>query len=203
MKARPGDRIVLAASHVGEPTRDGRVVEARGADGGPPFVVEWSDGHTGIIYPGPGAVLRVSGADEPVPAAGTVSSGNGAPAMETSAPQHETLPEAQAMTGEHGSSALASRSGGQLPHVRDWTVRITIFEGGDDTSAQAVLVADAPEHLRARGESHRSQRDRMSPEIGDEVAVARALRHLADQLMTAAEDDIAASTGEDVYVRRS
>lgn len=227
MKARAGDRIVLAASHVGEPTRDGRVVETRGDDGGPPFVVEWSDGHTGLIFPGPGAVLRVSTMDDPVPAGAepvsaaertvTASEQTATAAEQTvtaadqtsTAAEEPTTAAGQPATPAHEQSpaghdqAPAVRSGGTLPHVRDWTVRITIFEGGDDTSAQAVLVADAPDHLRALGESHRSARDRMSPEIGDEVAVARALRHLADQLMTAAEDDIAAATGEDAYVRRT
>lgn len=178
MKARVGDHIVLAASHVGEPTRDGRVTEVRGADGGPPFVVEWADGRTGVIYPGPGAVLRVEHPDE-------------APAE---APTEKAAP---------GPVASTRRTDDGRPHLREWSVRITIFEGGADTSAQAVLLADAPEHLRAVGESHRSDQDRSVPEIGDEVAVARALRHLADRLMSAADDDIAALTGEDVYVRRS
>ncbi|SOC52376.1 dsRBD fold-containing protein [Ornithinimicrobium cerasi] len=199
MKARAGDRIVLAASHVGEPTRDGRVVETRGDDGGPPFVVEWSDGHTGLIFPGPGAVLRVSTMDDPVPAGAEPVS---AAEQTVTAARQPATPADDPVPAGH-EQAPAVRSGGTLPHVRDWTVRITIFEGGDDTSAQAVLVADAPDHIRAHGESHRSARDRMSPEIGDEVAVARALRHLADQLMTAAEDDIAAATGEDAYVRRT
>ncbi|WP_202613638.1 dsRBD fold-containing protein [Ornithinimicrobium cerasi] len=220
MKARAGDRIVLAASHVGEPTRDGRVVETRGDDGGPPFVVEWSDGHTGLIFPGPGAVLRVSTMDDPVPTgaepvsagAGPVSAAEqtvtasdqtGTAAAQTATAAGQPATPADDPVPVSAEQAPAVRSGGTLPHVRDWTVRITIFEGGDDTSAQAVLVADAPDHLRALGESHRSARDRMSPEIGDEVAVARALRHLADQLMTVAEDDIAAATGEDAYVRRS
>jgi hypothetical protein len=30
----------------------------KGEGGSPPYVVEWSDGHTGIIHPGPGSVLR-------------------------------------------------------------------------------------------------------------------------------------------------
>lgn len=37
--------------------------------------------------------------------------------------------------------------------------------------------------------------------IGDEVAVARALRHLADSLLARAESDIEAATGADAYVR--
>ncbi|GAA5161288.1 dsRBD fold-containing protein [Ornithinimicrobium tianjinense] len=175
MKARVGDHIVLAGSRVGEPTRDGRVTEVRGADGGPPFVVEWADGRTGVIYPGPGAVLRVEHADDAPPA-------------------HDDAP---------GPVASPRRTDDGRPHLREWSVRITIFEGGADTSAQAVLLSDAPEHLRAVGQSHRSDDDRSVPEIGDEVAVARALRHLADRLMSAADDDIAAMTGEDVYVRRS
>ena len=59
MRAHVGDRIVLAAEHIDEPTRDGEVLEVRGADGGPPFVVRWADGHTGLIYPGPGSVLHL------------------------------------------------------------------------------------------------------------------------------------------------
>lgn len=89
------------------------------------------------------------------------------------------------------------------PHVREWTVRLSIFETGDDTTAHAVLVAGDLGHLRAEGRSHRSERDRPAREIGDEVAVARALRHLADELMSTVDSEIAAETGEDVYVRRS
>ena len=30
------------------------------------------------------------------------------------------------------------------PHVREWQVRVSIFESGDDTSANVVLVTEAP-----------------------------------------------------------
>lgn len=165
MRAFPGARIVMAATHVGEPTRDGRVVEVRGEDGGPPYVVEWSDGHTGLLFPGPGSVLHVS---EP-----------------------------------HEDTGQAPASAGQSGHVREWTVRISIYEAGDDTHAQAVLLGDSPQHLRAAGDSHRSPDDPVVPEIGDEVAAGRALRHLAERLLVTADDDIAAVTGEDAHVRRS
>ena len=179
MRANTGDRIVLAGKHVGEPTRDGRVVEARGPDGGPPYVVEWSDGHTGVIYPGPGAVLRVTGPGE-------------------------EEPQATAGSSAHEGAAAAGTEGGEQPApTHEWTVRVSIYESDDDTSARAVLVADVPKPLVATGESHRSSRDAPAPEIGDEVAVARALRHLADTLMATAEDDIAARTGEDAQVRRT
>lgn len=176
MKARVGDRIILAADHVDQPTRDGKIVEVRGADGGPPFLVAWSDGHTGLIFPGPGSVLRIGHAEEPESVA--------------PAPAASPAPPAGSRSADAGPA-----------HVREWQVRVSIFESGDDTSATVVLLADAPEHLSARGEARRSTDDTSVPEIGDEVAVARALRHLADKLMEAAETDIEMLTGEEAHVR--
>jgi hypothetical protein len=37
------------------------VIEVRGRDGGPPYVVRWSDGHEGLTYPGPDAHVLESG----------------------------------------------------------------------------------------------------------------------------------------------
>ena len=58
MEARVGDRITMAAEHVGQSTREGVIREVKGEGGAPPYVVEWADGHTGLIHPGPGSVLR-------------------------------------------------------------------------------------------------------------------------------------------------
>lgn len=56
MKAVVGDRIVIRPRHLDEPVRDGEIVEVHGADGGPPYLVRWSDdGHTALLYPGPDA----------------------------------------------------------------------------------------------------------------------------------------------------
>ena len=163
MKASTGDRIILAGALVDQPTRSGEVLET-GAEGGPPYLVKWEDGHTSSMFPGPGALLRVV---EGEPHA----SGEVVP-----------LPEAGSM--------------------RQWNVRITIFERGDDTKATVALLADSPEALTARGSSHRGHDDPENPLIGDEVAVARALRQLADQLLETAEHEIERSTGEpDVMVR--
>lgn len=54
MEAHVGDRIVIHSLHVGEPPRDGEIIEVRGSDGGPPYLVRWSDGHESLVYPGPG-----------------------------------------------------------------------------------------------------------------------------------------------------
>lgn len=162
MKAAVGDRIVMAGEQVDRPTRDGEIVEVQGADGSPPFRVRWSDGHSGLIYPGPGSVLRLESA-------------TGADQEATDA---EPTSPADAATVAH-----------------QWTVRISVFEG-DDTTARAVLVADPLDDVRGTGTSHRRASDPPQARIGDEVAVARALRHLADQLLERAAVDIGDSTGE-------
>jgi hypothetical protein len=91
---------------------------------------------------------------------------------------------------------------GQPGHVRTWRVEVQIFEAGDDTSARAVLLAESPMPIEARGRAHRNPHDRSVPEIGDEVAVARALRRLADQLLSTAAADIADVEGHPVQLPR-
>lgn len=53
MRARAGDRIVIAGHVVGEHERDCEVLEASSTDGGPPYRVRWSDtGREGLFSPG-------------------------------------------------------------------------------------------------------------------------------------------------------
>jgi hypothetical protein len=78
------------------------------------------------------------------------------------------------------------------PHVTTWTVTVQVYEHGDETAARAVLHAGADSDLVGRGTAHRNPADAVVPEIGDEVAVARALHQLADTLLSAAHDDIQA-----------
>ena len=59
MRASVGDRIVVRGHKVGEHNRDGEVLEVRGDDGAPPYVVRWaSDGHESTFYPGTDAVIE-------------------------------------------------------------------------------------------------------------------------------------------------
>lgn len=76
-------------------------------------------------------------------------------------------------------------------HVRTWKVTVHVFEHGADTSACAVLIADSGIPLEAHGAARRNPADPEVPEVGDEVAVARALHRLADSLMDAARADMA------------
>lgn len=42
---------------VGERERSGVITEVHGPDGGPPYIVRFDDGHTGLVFPGPDAVV--------------------------------------------------------------------------------------------------------------------------------------------------
>jgi hypothetical protein len=59
MQANVGDRIVIHGHRSGEPDRDGEVLEVRGADGTPPYLVRWGDsGHEAIFFPGSDATVQ-------------------------------------------------------------------------------------------------------------------------------------------------
>lgn len=61
MHAHVGDRLVVEGSKVGTPIREGEVLEVRGPDGTPPYVVKWNDGHEGLTFPGPDAHIVAKG----------------------------------------------------------------------------------------------------------------------------------------------
>jgi hypothetical protein len=57
--AEPGDRLVIHGHHLGEPERDAEILEVRGADGGAPFLVRWTDtGQKTLVYPGTDASVE-------------------------------------------------------------------------------------------------------------------------------------------------
>jgi len=58
MDANVGDRIVVRGHQVGDGDRRGEIVEVHGADGAPPYVVRWSDGHQGLFFPGSDATVE-------------------------------------------------------------------------------------------------------------------------------------------------
>jgi hypothetical protein len=58
LKARPGDRLVIHAHHLGEHVRDAEILEATGPEDGPPFRVRWSDtGEETLHFPGSDATV--------------------------------------------------------------------------------------------------------------------------------------------------
>ena len=76
------------------------------------------------------------------------------------------------------------------PAAKTWHIRLEIAELGGSTSATATLDTGAGTHLAASGVAHHNPRDPEVPEIGDEVAAARALSHLAHVLLETAATDL-------------
>ncbi len=58
MQAAVGDRLHVHGNIVGHPDRVGEIVEVHGAGGEPPFLVRFDDGHTGLVFPGPDAIIE-------------------------------------------------------------------------------------------------------------------------------------------------
>lgn len=81
--------------------------------------------------------------------------------------------------------------------MSSWHIRVDVFEEGGRTTAHAVLTDDEGGTLETRGRAQLLDGMPNVPEIGDEVAVARSLRLLADRLLGLASDDVAGATGAD------
>ncbi|MEU7909222.1 DUF1876 domain-containing protein [Actinoplanes sp. NPDC049118] len=79
---------------------------------------------------------------------------------------------------------------------------ITISEHEDErrTRAVAVLRTDARSPLRGEGEARRRPSDTEVPEIGDELATARALADLTYKLMDVTVGDIEQFTGRPMHL---
>jgi hypothetical protein len=86
--------------------------------------------------------------------------------------------------------------------MRQWTVDIEIDEVEDErtTHAQARLRTDG-EQLTGRGTAYRHPDDVEVPQIGDELATARALSELAHRLVLAAAEDIEEVTHHPTHLR--
>jgi hypothetical protein len=52
MRAIVGDRLRFHGRRVGAADRLGQIIEVRGSDGQPPYLVEFDDGHRSEVYPG-------------------------------------------------------------------------------------------------------------------------------------------------------
>ncbi|TNC21669.1 DUF1918 domain-containing protein [Amycolatopsis alkalitolerans] len=52
MRATVGDQILVHGRTVGSGERHGEIVEVRGEEGRPPYLVRFADGHEGLVFPG-------------------------------------------------------------------------------------------------------------------------------------------------------
>jgi len=81
MQAAVGDRLHIRGSSVGQPDKCGEIVEVHGKAGEPPYLVRFDDGHTGLVFPGPDALIehpaRASGARKAASGAKSAARGKG------------------------------------------------------------------------------------------------------------------------------
>jgi hypothetical protein len=84
--------------------------------------------------------------------------------------------------------------------AKQWTVDVFISEHEEErvTRAEARLHTGDRTDLRGIGTARRNPHDREVPEIGDELAVSRALGDLARRLREATAADIEQLTDEPV-----
>ncbi|PVZ06333.1 DUF1876 domain-containing protein [Actinomycetospora cinnamomea] len=87
-------------------------------------------------------------------------------------------------------------------HTEDWTANIHIEEQERTTHAVARLHTRDATSLEGHGTARRNPSDRDVPEIGAELAVARALLDLQHRLLEAALLDIEQATGEPAHLTR-
>jgi hypothetical protein len=86
--------------------------------------------------------------------------------------------------------------------MKRWSVEIFIGEDDGRTYAEARLHTELGDRLLGVGRAWLSPADHDVPEIGDEVAVARALSELSTRLLDSAAGDIEAVTQQEVHLPR-
>lgn len=52
MQASNGERLIIHGKTVGSPERRAEILEVRGENGAPPYLVRFDDGHESLIFPG-------------------------------------------------------------------------------------------------------------------------------------------------------
>lgn len=60
MQATVGDRLHVHSNSVGNPDRVAEILEVRGDEGSPPYLVRFPDGHETLVFPGPDSVVEHS-----------------------------------------------------------------------------------------------------------------------------------------------
>ena len=63
MRAIIGDRIIIRGRTVETPDKHGEIIEVRGPDGQPPYLVRFGEGHQSVVYPGADFVVERTDTD--------------------------------------------------------------------------------------------------------------------------------------------
>ncbi len=51
MRAEVGDELTVRGVRQGDGDRHGEIIRIDGADGAPPYLVRWRDGHESVFFP--------------------------------------------------------------------------------------------------------------------------------------------------------
>jgi hypothetical protein len=81
-----------------------------------------------------------------------------------------------------------------MTHIAEWSVRVFVFDHEDSVAARAELSTGSTT-LTGRGSARWIPGEPNVPEVGEEVAISRALVDLAGHLMTAAKADVESLIG--------
>lgn len=87
-----------------------------------------------------------------------------------------------------------------MDEVKTWTVSIEIGEQDGHTRAAARLLTRDGERLVGVGFARLNPADHDVPEIGDEIAVARALSDLSQRLLSVATEDVEQQSGAPAHL---
>jgi hypothetical protein len=87
-----------------------------------------------------------------------------------------------------------------VDEVKRWTVTVDIKEHDGRTRARARLHTRDTDEVVGVGTARLDPSDDDVPEIGDELAVARALSDLGARLLQTAAEDVEASTGTPAHI---
>jgi hypothetical protein len=87
-----------------------------------------------------------------------------------------------------------------MRNLRRWTVEIYVGEDDGRTYAEAALNDDIGNQVLGTGRAVLNPADPDVPEIGDEIAVARALTDLGHRLLNTAAADLQSVTHERVVL---
>ncbi|MFF2387997.1 DUF1876 domain-containing protein [Agromyces sp. NPDC058064] len=85
---------------------------------------------------------------------------------------------------------------------KQWSITVDIDEEENSTMAEATVRTPTGWEVTGIGKADRNPLDPNVPAIGDELAVSRALRDLAERLLHVTEKDISGVTGQPSHVHR-
>jgi hypothetical protein len=87
-----------------------------------------------------------------------------------------------------------------MNQTRTLPIQVHLVERESETTADVTLRMESGEQVQGHGVAHRHPRDGDVPEIGDELATARALSELSHRLVEVASETISRREHRSVHL---